>query len=226
MNVYVLCPTKLKERAQAVAKLWMARGYKMLFFQDAGTDPFTEEATLSAPYSGYWNAMNRLAGLALSFDGKFKMDACVFIGDDIEPDQHKTAGEICKEYLDRFPDGFGVMQPCGDPQGDLIDGKHNAARICGSAWFGRGWIERAYSGRGPSWDGYFHFYADEELPIVAEKLGVMWWRPDLTQFHKHWSWGHTPRQDYHVQASSKWWPIDQATYNLRKSHGFPFGGAA
>jgi hypothetical protein len=101
-------------------------------------------------------------------------------------------------------------------------GKSAATRICGSAWFGRGWIERAYQGLGPTWPNYYHFYADEELPAVAEKLGVMWWRPDLTQFHAHWSWGHTARQPYHQETSGKHWASDKDLFLKREAAGWPF----
>lgn len=222
-NVYVLCPVKLPDRARAVAKAWMARGYKMIFFQDHRTDPFTEEVTISGHYNGYWRAMNELARFAATLEGKFRMDACVFIGDDIEPDPSKTASEICKEYLGRFPFGQGVMQPSGDMQGVDETGLPAAGRICGSAWFGRHWIEHSYNGRGPSDDRYFHYYADESLARVAEKLGLMWWRPDLVQFHRHWSWGHTTRQEYHRETSDTWWNIDKAIFTASLAAGFPEG---
>lgn len=214
-------PVKLPERARAAAKRWMERGYKMLFYQDEGTEPFTQECTIVAPYKGYWASMNQLARLAAKLRDQYMMDACVFAGDDMNPDPSKSASQICRQFLQRFPDGFGVMQPCGDPQGMDASGKPAAARICGSAWFGRGWIERGYGGIGPTWPNYYHFYADEELAIVAEQQGVMWWRPDLTQFHAHWSWGHTPRQDYHKLTSDKHWQSDKALFEARRAAKWP-----
>lgn len=231
LNVYALCPVKLPERAKAVAQKWKDMGYRMVFFQDYGTKPFTEELTICGAYNGYWRAMNSLADKLVAQTAiTHRPDAVVFMGDDMEPDPTKTAEAICREYLKRFPTGLGVMQPCGDQQGMDVDPNHPelgripaAARICGSAWFGREWIQRSYNGRGPTDDRYYHFYADESLKQVAEKLGVLWMRDDLTQMHKHWSWGHTERQDYHKQTSSTWWEIDKAIYMASKAAGFPEG---
>ena len=54
----------------------------------------------------------------------------------------------------------------------------------------------------------------------AERLGVMWWRPDLQQFHRHWSWGHNKKQDYHEKNQAHW-NADQETFRGRKEAGFP-----
>ena len=219
-NVYVLMPVAKKERAAAAAGRWMKRGYRMLFYQNKGTEQFTNEVTLVDNYFGVWNACNKLALLAQCLDRIHKMDACVFAGDDMEPDPMKTANEICREYLDKYPDGEGVMQPSGDPQGVDASGLPAAGRICGSAWFGRDWIERSYGGRGPTNAAYWHFYADEELALVAAKLGLLWWRPDLSQMHLHWSWGHMPRQDYH-ERNQQHWDDDKALFLARQGAGFP-----
>lgn len=216
MNVYVLMPVAKQERAVAAAQRWKAKGYKMLFFQDAGTAPYTTEPTLVDEYKGVWEACNRLARIAAQYGS----DVCVFAGDDMDPDPKHTAEEIALEYLERFPDGYGVMQPCGDPQAVDETGRPAAARICGSAWFGQGWIKRAYQGHGPTNAQYWHFYADEELALVAESLGVLWWRPDLTQFHHHWSFGWTPIQEYH-KRNQTFWEKDQALFFARKANGFP-----
>lgn len=216
-SVYCLMPTVLRERAQSAAIRWWRQGYKMAFFQNEGTEKYVEDSlTLIQPYSGVWNSINLLARATLAAGA----DVCVYAGDDMDPDPNHTAQEIAREYLGRFPDGFGIMQPCGDMQGDLIDGKHNAARICGSAWFGRGWIERAYGGQGPTDGRYWHFYADELLMHTAERLGVLWWRPDLVQMHKHWSWGWTPKQGYHDE-NQKHWDEDQKRFFAERDAGFP-----
>jgi hypothetical protein len=215
-------PTVKPERARAAAKRWKARGYRMAFFQNSGTsgaDVVREDITdisVCGIYNGVWNAINHLADLAVDCG----TDVCVFAGDDMDPDPNHTAEEIAHEYLERFPLGDGVMQPSGDPQGMDGSGLPAAGRICGSAWFGRGWVERAYGGRGPTFPDYWHFYSDEELALVAERLGKMWWRPDLVQMHKHWSWGHTEKQDYHDRNQTQW-DTDKALFEKRRAAGFP-----
>ena len=160
------------------------------------------ELKIQGPYPGVWKAWNALAHTAL----KLGADVCVLAGDDMDPDPSKYADEIALQYLVRFPDGDGVMQPCGDPQGNGA-----AQRICGSPWVGRKWIQE----RGPVCDLYTAFYADEELKLVAEKAGKLWMRPDLTQYHRHWSWGHQPRQDYH-ERNQESWVADKELFEKRK----------
>lgn len=217
-QVYALMCTVKPERAQAASKAWAAQGYRMVIFQDAGTSPFTDHPTLSGPYPGVWKATNLLSQFALQLGA----DICVFVGDDMTPDPTKNAVQIGREYLGRYPTGLGVMQPCGDPQGRDETGKSAAARICGSAWFGREWVKRAYQGNGPTDGRYWHFYGDESLARVAEKLGLLWWRPDLTQYHLHWSWGHTKREDYHAKNQTRWL-ADQQIFRQSETAGFPEG---
>jgi hypothetical protein len=217
-QVYVVMCTVKPDRAQAASKVWNDAGYKMVVFQDAGTTAFTNNPTLTGPYNGVWKATNLLSRFALQLGA----DICVFAGDDMTPDPTKTAEQIGREYLERYPTGIGVMQPCADPQGKDETGKPAAARIAGSAWYGKEWIQRAYKGDGPTDGRYWHFYGDESLSRVAEKQNLMWWRPDLIQHHAHWSWGWTPRQDYHAKNQNHWL-ADQQVFRQSESAGFPEG---
>jgi len=215
-KVTVLMPVARADRAQAAVKTWTAAGYDMVLYQDSGTTPFTNQPTLTGPYQGVWHATNLLARFALSLGA----DVCVFAGDDMEPDPTNSPVSIAREYLERFPDGLGLMQPCGDPQGVDGSGRPASARICGSPWFGAGWILRAYRGLGPTLGLYYHFYADEELHDVAATLNLLVMRPDLTQYHKHWSWGHTQREAYHEKANTHF-QSDQRLFFERQKNGFP-----
>lgn len=216
MNVYVAMPVVLKARAIAAKERWVDMGYRMAFFQDAGTDPFTDELTVVREYRGVYEAINRMSRAALQAGA----DVVLFAGDDMFPDPNHRADEIAAEYLDKFPDGYGVMQPCGDRQGCDDQGVPAARRICGSPWYGTGWINRAYGGRGPCWPDYHHFYGDEDLKIVAENLGVLWMREDLYQDHAHWSFGRMPRQFYH-DRNQAYWAADKLLFEERKKEGFP-----
>ena len=221
LDVRVLMPVAKPDRAQAAAKLWLDAGYGLVFYQDDKTLPFVEHArvsTIVGPYGGFWRAINIMAQFALDDNAA----VCLYAGDDHEPDPKKSAHEIGEEYLQRFANGFGVMQPSGDKQGADESGRSAAQRIAGSPWFGRDWIKRAYGGNGPV-DGRYHsFYADESLYEVARKLGVYWMRDDLCQLHKHWSWGHTNRQPYH-EKNQRHWLSDKAIFDDSKLKSFPEG---
>ena len=118
---------------------------------------------------------------------------------------------------------FGVMQPTGDPwsdhQGRIIE------RIAGSPWLGREWCRRAYAGKGPLWPEYTHCFADEELQLVAQRYGVFWQRPDLTQHHDNWARARgnpADRPAFLDEANSpEHWRKYQALFNKRKAAGFP-----
>lgn len=216
LRVALLMPVAKRERGEAAVDRWKPMGYEPYLFLDHGTQPVSNCNYIQGEYKGVWHAINDLAEYALTQG----VDVCVYAGDDMDPDPRHSAQLIGEQFLARFPDGFGVMQPCGDMQGIDHTGKPAARRIAGSAWFGKGWIKRAYQGKGPTWDGYWHFYADEELPIIAEIYNVMWWRPDLTQKHWHWSWGHMRKQDYHAK-NQKQWPADKALFEARQKENFP-----
>lgn len=223
LKVWAVMPSAQAAHVPEQLDKWQAAGYTLGVMVDPGKLKLDlglrdQDMLIQCPYPGVWKAWNLLAKAAVAHGA----DAVVMLGDDMDPDPTKDAQTIAQEYLHRFPDGFGVMQPCGDPQGELIDGKRNAARICGSPWVGRGWITRAYMGYGPVCDEYKRFYADEELPLIAQRLGVMWWRLDLMQYHRHWSWGHMKKQDYHERDSGLFKP-DRDVFNRRRAEGFPGG---
>ena len=218
MNVFACFPSARVERAQVCRDNWRAKGYKIGIFFDKGKPICDADFVLEGKYKGYPLAANKLAQYAvIAHDA----DIVVLMGDDMTPDPTVNAEQIGQEYFKRFPDGYGVMQPIGDLQGMDQEGRPAAARICGSGWYGRGWIERAYQGMGPVWSNYKHFYFDEEVQIIAQSQGAYWQRPELTQKHFHHSWGWMPRQDYH-ETAQKHWLTDQALFGKRKAEGFPF----
>lgn len=126
---------------------------------------------------------------------------------------------------------FGVMQPTGDRWGehDIIPGKTGAYidRVCGSPWMGREFCRRMYQGQGPLFSGYFHMFEDEELQCVAQKLGVLWQRRDLTQHHRHWARqsGHgilNKMPGFLRQVNSReHWHESKALFDARAAAGFP-----
>ena len=161
-------------------------------------------------------------------------------GDDIDPDPTKTADEIARECGDYFENQtqvsfnyphryrtLGVMQPTGDRWGDneLHLGKTGSAyidRICGSPWIGREFARRVNGGRGPWCQDYTHMFVDEHLQNVAERLGVLWQRRDLTQHHDHCRRDGVARTPEFLQQaySSEHWKESKAIFERHKAAGF------
>lgn len=202
------------------AKNWRQRGYQILIGDD-GPLPTSPHPSIKIqciptdPFPGYYKVINYLVRVAFEL---YDTDLVTCIGDDMDPPK-QDAQWIAMKYFERFPDGSGVLQGTGDRQGDTIEGKVASERICGSPTFGRGWWRRGYGGKGPFYDGYRSFYADEDLKLVAEKHGLLWQNPDITIFHRHWSW-HGDKRPYHERASLNW-QADQDLFLRRKAEGFP-----
>ena len=130
------------------------------------------------------------------------------------PEPGLDAATLGAQFVERFPDLFGVMQP----QGDAFLG---ARHYCGSPWLGRAWIERMYRGSGPMWPGYHHNWADNELFWVARGLGALWARADVAQRHEHFTRTGEDAPDYwreHVSARDR---ADVELYIARAGAHFP-----
>lgn len=199
------------------AATWRAAGYELLVGLDtpcADFDHRTDLVPISQPFPGYYRVINSLVAEAF----RRGADLVTAGGDDQLPPE-QGAEYVSKIYFERYPNGEGVMQACGDPQGELIGGVHNAARICGSPTFGRGWLENGYA-CGPFFDGYRSFYSDEDLLNFAKRRELLWMNFDVTIDHKHWAFGRSPRQEYHVVAEKNW-NDDKALFEQRKAAGFP-----
>jgi hypothetical protein len=203
-------------------------------------DVVWHKALESEPYVGYAKATNGIIKRVRLLEDA---DARWFVigGDDVFPDTTKRADEIAQECEQHFHmvhshlpsdyrpgDTFGCMQCTGDSWGDK-QGPY-IERVAGSAWIGREFALRAYGGNGPLWPEYFHMYPDEELQLVAQKLGVFWQRPDLTQIHQHWgrpkegeTMGHSHNMPEFLKRanSDKEWDAAKKLFEARKAAGFP-----
>jgi len=180
-SVWYLFPGANEAAARACAARWNERGYRVACAVDVGAGWTCGDVTIEVDYRGYYAAVRELCALL----GGAGLVVCG--GDDILPDPVADPAVVAVEFFQRFPDGFGVMQPVGDLNertGRPFGGTASAAV---SPWIGRGWIERAYGGRGPHWCGYHHLHGDEELQQVATAAGVFWQRADLCQRHEHWT---------------------------------------
>jgi hypothetical protein len=131
-------------------------------------------------YSGWAVSNNHLLKTAKMMDDR--SDWFAFGGDDYYPDLTVSANQVAYESTFHFNGTLGVMQPTGDRYGGgYID------TSAASPWIGKEFAERAYQGRGPFFEDYYHLYADTELQKVAEIYNVFWQRRDINQEHKHWS---------------------------------------
>ena len=214
LHVAYCIPTCNPERAADSVRRWRKQGYGVYLAVESDAFPHcsADLITRNPTYAGYSVTCNRLGRQALA-DG---FDLVVFGGDDMWPDPDHRAQQIAAEYLERFPDGYGIMQPTGD-----VENAPSTPFICGSPWVGRGWIERGYGGLGPFWPEYRQFYMDEELKLVAERLGILWQRLDLCQHHDHWIWpGGPPKTDYQ-EANDRHFKPDGDIFRRRKAAGFP-----
>ena len=234
MSVWLCIPSKrpMAECAPTLAK-WKSQGYRIALWRDPPEDDVIADYVLVGRYPGYAVALNTLVADVRDP----RCDWIVAAGDDTDPDPTKRAEEIARECSDHFRNlhieatgetidvhpTFGIMQPTGDPwsdhQGRIIE------RIAGSPWLGREWCRRAYGGKGPLWPEYTHCFADEEWQLVAQRYGVFWQRPDLSQHHENWARARgnpADRPAFLDEANSpEHWRKYQALFNQRKADGFP-----
>ena len=210
---FVCWPSVKVARALACAELWLAKGYDVLVMLDKDQAPPDDNRICwmncsVEKFPGYYKVANEIARKAFAFGA----DLVTMIGDDMDPPE-QGAEAVAAMYFARFPDGFGVLQGCGDTQG-MENGVPASARICGSPTFGEGWANRAYGGKGPFCDEYTSFYGDEDLWNVAKKCGVLLLEPSVTIFHRHWSFGHMQKQKYQQNNEGNW-ALCKATFERR-----------
>ena len=176
-EVWFAIPSASPERCRAHLPAWREMGYRIAILQNHERGEIPADITVWADeYPGWAASVNLLARHIVPRSAGIIVTG----GDDMLPDPTVDAGSLGEQFFERFPDGFGVMQPTGDAF-------MNASEYCGSPWLGRGWIDHAYGGAGPMHDGYRHNWADHELRWVAQGLGALWQRPDLSQHHAHFS---------------------------------------
>jgi len=176
-EVWFAIPSASVERCRLRLPAWREMGYKIAVLQnqERGDIP-ADRCVWADDYPGWAESVNILCRDIVPKSA----DIVVSGGDDMLPDPERDAGRLATEYFERFPDGFGVMQPAGD-------GYMWAKHYCGSPWFARPFFSRMYGGRGPMHGGYRHNWADYELYWVARGMGVLWMREDAEQRHEHFT---------------------------------------
>lgn len=210
-DVWYAIPSANPENCVRTLPKWREMGYKVAVLQNRTRAAIPADVVVwSDHYPGWAGSINELCRSVVPKSAKIVVSG----GDDMLPDPAIHASQIASEFLAKFPDSFGVMQPQGD-------GTLGANTFCGSPWLGRGWIERAYFGRGPMPEGYHHNWADNELYWVAKGLGALWVRSDLTQTHEHFSRLDQPAPEYWNEAVARHDQADVERFIARMWLGFP-----
>lgn len=253
MSVWLTIPSArpAAEIAERLGK-WRAMGYKIALWRN-GPHAYDELPVdwvmITDAYHGWGASIDRIISGVVKFDPQ--ADWFVGGGDDTDPDPIKTADQITNQlsayflnlhgkinprlsmdgaFIRRF-ETLGVMQATGDRWGEnepwlraqFPDAPAYIDRICGSPWIGREFARRMNQGKGPFWPEYFHMFADEELQCVAQRMGVLWQRRDLTHHHEHPRRDGVPRTpDFAGEIySSEHWQASKLLFDSRKNAGFP-----
>ncbi|MDX2118307.1 MAG: hypothetical protein SFY96_09015 [Planctomycetota bacterium] len=213
-RAYFAIPSACPERCRITLRAWREQGYGTAVLADAKSSAaesdFGADVVVRVDrYEGWPASVNFLCRQVVPRE----CPVVVTGGDDILPDPRHSCEQLVNEFLQRFPDTFGIMQA----RGDTFMAAH---QYCGSPFIGRAWFERMYAGAGGLFSGYRHNYADNELQWLARGMGVLWDRPDLTQAHEHFSRAGSA-------APSHWGGVvasdlqDCLLYYARAQSGFP-----
>jgi hypothetical protein len=210
-EVWLALPSANAENCRKNLPLWRERGYRVAVLQDGNREDVPADLVhVARAYHGWPAAVNELCKHVVPSSASIIVTG----GDDMQPDPHHTAQELAEQFHERFPDGLGVMQPHGDVY-------MSSGTYCGSPWFGRGWVDRAYRGSGPCPAAYCHNWADNELYWVPRCMDLLWLRPDLVQYHDHFSRRGETKQEYWVRSVERHDREDVRTFIARAWLGFP-----
>lgn len=210
-EVWFAIPSANPRNCREVLPAWRDMGYKVAILQNYERAEIPADiCEWSDTYPGWARSINILAKRIVPRSAGIIVSG----GDDMLPDPNLTASEIAEQFFERFPDGFGVMQPIGD---DYMWAPH----YCGSPWLGRRFCDLMYQGRGPMCEGYAHNWADNELHWVARGLNALWKRPDLSQRHEHFTRRGEDKPAYWTTAVQNKDKLDVELYIARKWADWP-----
>lgn len=210
-EVWFAIPSANPAKCAKVLPIWRKMGYKTAILQNHTRGEIPADRVMwRDSYPGWPESINILCRELVPNDAPLVVSG----GDDMLPDPNHSASELLAQFEKKFPDGYGVMQPHGD---EFLCAKN----YCGSPFLGRGWIERAYGGRGPMPSDYRHNWADNELFWVAKCQGVLWDRPDLSHFHDHFTRNGGQSEDYWTANVLKHDREDCRVFIARSWLGFP-----
>ncbi|HVU64190.1 MAG TPA: hypothetical protein VHC70_09450 [Phycisphaerales bacterium] len=209
-EVWFAIPSANPDKCRKTLPKWREQGYKIAILQNQVRAEIPADIVVwSDKYPGWAGSINILCRDIVPKSAPIVVSG----GDDMLPDPNYTAEQLADQFLDRFPDTFGVMQPHGD---DFMDAKE----YCGSPFLGRKWIETMYRGTGPMCADYFHCYGDVELYWVARCFDALWCRDDLSHFHDHFTRTGGEQPDWH-KLCEKRMATDCYTFIQRSFREFP-----
>lgn len=210
-EVWFAVPSADPETARRNLPAWREQGYKVAVLQDKVRGEVPADRVMHVErYQGWSASVNLLCRHAVPKSAAIVVSG----GDDMLPDPHQSAEQIARQFMERFPDGFGVMQPHGD---DLL----GCLQYCGSPWMGKAFVDRMYGGSGGLSDAYVHSWADAELMWVSKGLGAFWSRPDLSQYHDHFTRHGERAPEFWVKSYEENRRADMETFLVRSAMRFP-----
>src|SRR5262245_31422690 len=110
-EVWFAIPSASVDRCRAVLPKWRDMGYKIAVLQNRERGEIPADITVWYDYYPGWpGSINILARDIVPRSAPIIVSG----GDDMLPDPNHTAEQIARQFLERFPDTFGVMQPHGD----------------------------------------------------------------------------------------------------------------
>lgn len=166
-SVWCLMASNDPEACRGVLGLWRQQGYKTAVLQVGSPAEVGADLTVrTAADAGMVANLNYLAERVIPQSA----DLAVFATDHTGPDTVFTASELADQFFERFPNGFGVMQPSAE-----LSDRFTAP----TPFIGRAWINGAYGGYGALHTGYRRWFG-AELCWAARALHAFWERADLT----------------------------------------------
>jgi hypothetical protein len=211
IDIYVVWPTVNIDKSKEMIGFWKEWGYKVSILVNPPHKHTDLKEADRVIVQNKWEGFTKAANILCR---ETPGDIIVVVGDDIYPDPNKTAQEIGEDFIKRFPDLNGVMQPIGDKYGWT----HKCAV---SPWIGRKFIETSYNGKGPYWEEYYHYFSDQELQEYASNLGAFEQREALTQYHDHWQRKENAKRPSYLMEAKRQWDKDQRLFKQRLIKGFP-----
>lgn len=221
MTIWYCIPSANRPMALETLPRWKALGYRVAVQLDPDVKPLPHDICdlqFFRPYKGWAEAVNFLMQ-----DGFEDTDTDTLYatgGDDVLPDPNHQAHEVEDIFWDRFPDGYGVMQPAAPVPTAPEEKKQRGHIWAWSPFIGPEFIRRAYRGEGPMYPGYFHHFADTELAEVAKAQGCWFANEDLMHDHLYFRWAGLPKPSYRRNIRRAH-PHDRELYRTRRQRGFP-----
>lgn len=172
MKIFVAFPSYDGKAAQETAGRWLAMGYQPLVIMNKeSVIPNIPAIVIKVEaYEGYYRSMNWACHHLFK---ERRADIVICAGDRIHPPPHARGHEIATTVAAKFQSGFGIMQP--------VKGRVLGLNRLDAPWICRRFYLETYGGEGPFWPRYFQFFGGDELAMVAQKLGCVWYRDDVAQ---------------------------------------------